>query len=144
MEEARGQTSSLKDGRKSSWKGWLAVVAIFVVAPFAGLSLLWHDRCHETILSQLPAAGGAVAAEILVKDCGPSMAPATIVRVGQKSAEPGAALKDDEMVLLLHGKVGVEATWQGDQALKLSVPRSATVVTYEPLWQDVKIELKKS
>lgn len=114
----------------------VAVIAIFVVIPFALLALLWKDRCTQTRVSEVPDAAGAFVAAQVSTDCGLTMKVATEIRLEKRLAD---GVVDDATVLVLAGQNPVPLHWAPGPTLTIDLPDGAEVVKHKREWNGVTI-----
>jgi hypothetical protein len=117
--------------------GWVLLILIFVVAPFAASALLWSDRCKRTVRHAEYAPDGHRRLVTVATDCGQKMPPATEVILVD---DPSPDAKLGRPLLVLSGVHDVEIAWQGNEAARLTIPPNVTVVKRDPEDKGVKLE----
>ena len=104
--------------------------ALLLSAALAGCAA---QRCTNAVAQRVPAPDGQYDAVVFQRDCGPADGSSVAVAV----LPHGADLPDlPTTVLALAQPVHVTATWTSPTRLRLSYPRSATVVGRMPTSPD--------
>ena len=120
-------------------KFFLAIAAIFIGVPALGVMVIWHGRCHETIVNESLSPDQRFAAILTYKDCGASQPIATLLRFAEKGRD-GANNNTSDNMLMIEGKSDVAQAWTDASTLSISVPKGAKVVYRRHEWASLKTQ----